>query len=340
MEHLLKSLVLAIVLTLAASENIFAGTRVVLGELNWDGSRAITCVLKEIIETRLGCEVDIVQAAPAIIFAAMDKGSIDVFTDLWMPNQAEKWAKYITAGSRQSILVNSRPYQGIQGLFIPGYIQDKYDVRSVHDLAKPEIAGLFDSDGNGVGEYWPGAPGWNSTTVEQVKAKSYGYGRYFEPFIVSDAALKAKLKADYRRGKGILFYYWTPEWIHVAYDLRRLQEPPFDGFAMESKKQDARYNPSGCWNMVQANESEDWLAASDVHCAWPDAEVYVGYARSLTERIPQVAQFLKQVAFDPEAVNDWIYQIGQEKRDPDEVAVEWIEENPEAVYQWLSGIDR
>ena len=326
-------------LILGVTENVSAEARVVLGELGWDGSRAITHVLKAIITTRLDCEVDIVQAAPAIIFTAMDKGSVDIFTDLWMPNQTEKWAKYVAEGSRQSILVNSHPYQGTQGLFIPGYIQDNYGVYSVNDLANPEIAKLFDGDGNGLGEYWPGGPGWNSTSVEQVKAKSYGYDKYFEPFIVSASALKAKLKADFRRGNGILFYYWTPEWIHAAYDLRKLEEPPFDGFAMESKTEDAIYNPSGCWNMVQVSEDEDWLAASQVRCAWPDAEVYVGYARSLKKRIPRVAQFLKQVAFDPAVVNKWIYQIGQEKRDPAEVAMGWIEKNPDVVNLWLSDIN-
>ena len=32
-------------------------------------------------------------------------------------------------------------------------------VRTVEDLRNPEVVEMFDSDGNGKGEYWPGAPG-------------------------------------------------------------------------------------------------------------------------------------------------------------------------------------
>jgi glycine betaine/proline transport system substrate-binding protein len=342
MRRVCTALMLVMVVVLGLTVNAQAKGKVVLGELSWAGSRAITFILKEVIEHHLGYEVGVVQAESAVIFAAMDKGdgSLDVFTDLWMPNQSEKWAKYIEPGSRASVLVNDQPYTGTQGLFVPGYIQDAYGIKSVHDLADPKIAQLFDGDGDGKGEYWPGGAGWNSTNVEQVKAKSYGYGKYFEPFIVSDSALKAKLKADYRRKKGILFYYWTPEWIHAAYDLRRLEEPPFDGFAMASKKDDARYNPNGCWNMIQPKEDEDWLAKSEVKCAWPDAKVYVAFSKSLTKRAPEVAQFLKQVAFEPQVVNSWILQIGQEKRDPAEVAQEWVTNNPDTVKRWLAGIGK
>jgi glycine betaine/proline transport system substrate-binding protein len=341
MQHLRTSFAMAVAFVLGLSASTLAKDKVVLGELSWDGSRAITYILQAIIENRLGHEVTIVQAESAVIFAAMDKGdgSIDVYTDLWMPNQSEKWAKYIEKGSRETVLVNDQPYTGTQGLFVPGYIQDTYGIKSVRDLLNPKIAKLFDSDGNGKGEYWPGGPGWNSTNVEQVKAKSYGYDKYFEPYIISDSALKAKLKADYRRKKGILFYYWTPEWIHAIYDLRRLEEPPFDGFAMASKKGDPRYNPNGCWNMIQPKENEDWLAKSEVTCAWPDAKVYVAFAKSLTTRAPKVAQFLKQVAFDPTTVNNWILQIGQQKRDPAEVAKEWVANHSDIVNnQWLAGI--
>jgi glycine betaine/proline transport system substrate-binding protein len=342
MQHVRTVFTLAMVAILGLTVNTMAKDKVVLGELSWDGSRAITHVLKEIIESRLGYDVDIVQAEAAVIFAAMDKGEggLDVLTDLWMPNQAEKWRKYIEPGSRESVLVNDKPYTGTQGLFVPGYIQDQYGVKSVHDLTDPKIAKLFDSDGDGKGEYWPGGPGWNSTNVEQVKAKSYGYDKYFEPYVVADSMLKAKLKADYRRKKGILFYFWTPEWIHAAYDLRRLEEPPFDGYAMASKKHDPKYNPHGCFNMIQPKEDEDWLAKSEVTCSWPDAKVYVAFAKTLTRRAPKVAQFLRQVAFDSVVVNTWILQIGQEKRNPAEVAKEWVADNTDTVDRWLAGIGK
>ncbi len=338
MKYVAKSFALALIMSAGLAGMADAKEKIVIGELSWDGALAIQNVLKVVMERNFDVEVEFINAEAAVIVAAMDKGNgaIDIYSDFWMPNQSERWAKFIAEGSRESVLVNDQPYLGTQGLFIPGYIQDKFGVRSVADLNDPEIAKLFDSDGDGKGEYWPGAPGWNSTNVEQVKANSYGYGEYFEPFIVADAAFKAKLKADFRRERGILFYYWTPEWIHAEFDLRRLEEPAFDGFSMTSKVDDPRYDPNGCWNMIQPNEDDDWLAMSRVTCSWPDAQVYIAYSTSLLERAPDVARLIKQVAFDPADVNSWILAL-QADGDPAEVAAEWVDANPDKVNEWLRG---
>ncbi len=309
---------------------------ITLGQRDWEGARAITHVLKEVMQTHLGYQVRIVESDDPGIFEAMHegKGRIDVLTDLWKLNQADQWAKYIEG--YQTVVVNDQPYIGQQGLFIPGYIQDRYQIQSVYDLANPEVAKLFDSDQDGKGEYWSGALGWSSTHVEQVKAKSYGYDKYFKPQISSDRAFKAKLKAAFEKRTGILFYYWTPEWIHAEYDLRQLQEPPFDGAA--AGDQSARHAANGCWHMLLPRESAEWLDKSRVTCAWPDAEVYVGFSASLFKRAPRVAQFLKQVAIKDGMLNHWILQIGKLGRDPVVVAEEWVQANAAIVKTWLANI--
>jgi glycine betaine/proline transport system substrate-binding protein len=315
-----------------------AAERIVIGELNWTGAIAVENVLKVVLEDYLDAEVEIIPADAPVMFAAMDKGdgSLDVYPELWMPNQAAGWAKYVE--ERGTVLVNDEPYTGEQGLFIPGYVQDEHGVKSVEDLKDPEIAKLFDTDGDGKGEYWPGGPGWESTDVEQVKAKSYGYDDVFEPFIVEQWVMEAKLDAAYKRKTPVLFYFWTPEWIHTAYDLRKLEEPEFTGYAMDTKKDDPLlYNADGCWNMIQSANDPEWLEKSSVTCAWPDAKVYVAHSKALSERAPEIGHFLKQVAFTPEMINEWILQISQEGGDPYDVAKDWVENNPDVVNQWLEG---
>ena len=335
------ALALALVLTLAfgATGMPAAKEKVVIAELSWDGGLAIAHVLKTIIETKLDGEVDLILADQPVILAAMDKGdgSIDVHPDFWMPNQAGFWDRFIAKGSRGTVVVN-RPYHALQGLYIPRYVQERYGVKSVEDLSDPIIAKLFDSDGNDKGEYWAGAPGWASTNIEKVKAKSYGYGRYFESLEVSVAIFQAKLKTDYRRKKPILFYYWKPEWVHAAYALVRLEEPQFDGFAMESKKDDVRYKPNGCWKMYQPKDDADWFEKSRITCAWPAARVYIAYSASLTKRAPKAAQFFSQVTLTADMVGDWIFKIVVEKKEPSSVAKRWVEEHSRVVHNWLKGI--
>ena len=315
-------------------------TKIVVAELDWQGARAIAAVLATVMEDRLGLDVELVAVTSAegpLDAMARDGGTIDVYPDLWMPDQTEAWQLYIEPGSAESILVNALPYTGTEGIYIPGYIQDEYDIRHVDDLARPEMAAVFDSDGDGKGEYWPGPPDWNSTRIQLVKAKSYGYAPHFEPLQLTDDAFTTQLAADYEQKKALLFYYWTPAWIHAAFDLRRLEEPPFDGYAMSGRQDDPRYNSDGSWYMVEPEDDENWLAASSVKFAAPDAQVYVAFARSLTQRSPSAARFLQQVILSPEMVNGWNLLITEYEMDPAEMAREWIDQNPEIVESWLIG---
>jgi glycine betaine/proline transport system substrate-binding protein len=314
-------------------------TTIVVAELDWQGARAVGHVLAEIMEERLGLEVELVAVtsgeSPLDRMAEGD-GSLDVYPDLWMPDQSEAWQAYIEAGSAESILVNESPYTGTEGIYVPGFVQDEHGIRHVDDLVSPGAAALFDNDGDGKGEYWPGPPDWNSTRIQLVKAQSYGYAQHFEALPLTDDEFTTQLKADYELGKAALFYYWTPAWIHAAFDLRRLEEPPFDGYATVGNKDDPLYNPDGCWKMIQPDEDEAWLTKSRIRCASPDAKVYVAYSGTLRERAPAAARFLRRVALSPEMVNGWNLLLVEYDLDPAEMAKEWIARNREIVDGWLA----
>ena len=90
----------------------------------------------------------------------MDKGdgSADVYTDLWMPNREAIWKKYVDGAKTVG---HNKPYLGTQMMYVPSYMAGK--VKTVDDLKRPEIAAMFDTDGDGLGEYWPGDVTWAST---------------------------------------------------------------------------------------------------------------------------------------------------------------------------------
>ena len=337
MKHPIKTLVLYVGLALGWSYPAFPGERVILAEANRPTDKTIQSILKFVIEKRIGADVATVRTTPSVAFQSMSKGdgSIDVYGSLWMPYQTHVWKNYVAEGSSETIDVNDNPYISHEGLFIPGYIQDKYGIFDVYDLVNPEHAALFDIDGDGKGEYWPGDTGWYSTGVEQVKAKSYGYDKYFKPYIVSDVVMKAKLEAAYEQKRGILIHSWTSDWIHSRYDLRPLYEPRFTGFAMEERRNDPLYNPEGCWAMFDPEKYSDWLVKSHVSCAWPKARTYIAFSESLYERARNSAKLLKQVHFEPEWVSSWSYEITVNKREPHEVATQWIEDNPGIIDNWL-----
>ena len=301
-----------------ASASMADDATVTIGDLTWTGATAIGHVIKAIIDGPLNSEAVIVEGLSdgSVIAAGMDKGdgSADVYTDLWMPNRQGIWDQYVDGA--QSVGHNE-PYLGTQMMYVPSYMADR--VRTVDDLMDPEVAAMFDKDGNGKGEYWAGDAGWKSTRMWQVKFKSYGLSELWEPEILPDATFKAQLKTSIQREQPILFYYWTPEWVHAAYEISAIEEPA---------------RTEGCEDMYL--DQEDWLEASHFACVSTDAEIYVAYSKSLETRNPPVAKFLSQIKLDPAVVNQWILEIGRDKMDPRDVAENWVADNMDTVNSWIN----
>ncbi|AUT74235.1 MULTISPECIES: glycine betaine ABC transporter substrate-binding protein [Paraburkholderia] len=315
-----------------------AKDKVVIGELNWPGAVAIEHVLGEVISTRLGGDVSYLAGDLPVLLAAAAKndGAVDVVPDVWLPNESAPWAKYVSGGTR-SLVPNVHPYVGVQGFYIPGYIQDKYGVKSVYDLRKPEIAKLFVPVGGGKAQLLVGPAGWGSTYIGEVKAKDYGFANSFDSVSTEAAATYARLEAAYRQNRGIVFYAYTPDWIFSAFDLRRLDEPAFDGYAQDDKKGDPQYKADGCWKFINPTTDSDWLNKSHITCAYPDAKVYVLAARSLQTRSPKIAAFLSNVSFDPVALNELILKIQKNHEPADAAAKAWVAAHRSTVDAWLAG---
>ena len=335
---LLRSLgAAALLASLILPASAFAKEKIVIGEQNWTGAIAIQNILGEVIKSRLDGDVSYLAGDVPVLFSAAAKGdgSVDVLTDIWLPNQSAAWTKYVTDGTR-SLVPNLKPYAGEQGFYIPGYLQDKYGVKSVYDLKKPEIAKLFEPLGGGKAQLLVGPAGWESTYIGEIKAKDYGFADKFESVSTEASVTYAKLAAAYKAGRGVVFYAYTPDWIFSAFDLRRLQEPAFDGYAQDNKKGDPLYKADGCWKFISPTVDPDWLNKSQITCAYPDAKVHILASTALQKRAPKIAEFLRNVAIDPAQLNDLILKIEKQKVPADIAAKEWIKANPATVDQWLA----
>lgn len=312
----IKRCLLATALVFSASA-VQAQEKVAISDLSWAGAKAIGHVLAAVINGPMGSEAEIIEGLSDanIVAEGMDKGdgSADVITDLWMPNRQVIWDKYID-GSKS--VGHNTPYAGTQMMYVPSYMADK--VSSFDDLAKPEIAAMFDKDGNGKGEYWAGAPDWASSKMWQVKFKSYELNDLWEPLLVPQETFLGQLKGTIAAQEPVLFYYWTPEAVHAQYELSPLSEAP---------------RTEGCEDMKL--DQEDWLEASTYKCENKDALIYVAYSKSLEDRNPAAAKMLSQVQLDPATINGWILKIKGDGEDPQDVAEAWVEENMDIVKAWM-----
>ncbi|MBM3647649.1 MAG: ABC transporter substrate-binding protein [Alphaproteobacteria bacterium] len=339
MHSLLKVLATASAIGLALPAH---AETVRIAELNWAASSAIAQVIKLVIERYIGDTVEIVggDEAPMYEAIAAGHGDVDATGDFWANLWPAIWSGRIAPGSDESMKVNKNPYMGGEGIFVAGYTQDTHGITDIVQLKDPEIAKLFDTDGDGLGEYWTGAAGWQSVDYNAVKAKSMGFADLWEPVVVEVPVLEGMIDAAFQRQEPILFYYYWPEWIFGAYDLRQLKEPPFTGYSSETLKDSPLYNPDGCYNFISQSEDQEWLEKSSITCAYPEIPVYVLYSATLAERAPKSAQLLDQVTFDREVVNGWIKAISHDGVEAAVVAEEWVNANETMIKeQWLVGIE-
>ena len=318
MRHKILGAVCAVAM-MAASTTGMAAEKVNIGAPAWTGAQAIAHLIKEIVVTRIGGEANLVPGNNASIFQAMDqgKGDIDVHPDVWLPNQESFTKKYVDGAG--TVELSKKPYEGKQSFCVSKAFSEKNKVTSIFDLARPEIAKLMDSDGNGKGEIWIGAPGWASANVNQIKVRDYGLLPFMDPIRADQAVMTATVGDSIKKGIGYAFYCYSPHAIWFQHDIVRLEEPAFDP---------AKYNA------LQPSDDPDWYTKSKVMTEDALKKVQIAFSKSLKERSPAIADLLANIQLDGETVSGFAYEI-EGGKDAADVAKAWVAKNSKRVDGWL-----
>ncbi|MGB3314767.1 MAG: glycine betaine ABC transporter substrate-binding protein, partial [Albidovulum sp.] len=198
---------------------------IVIGVPNWPSVNAEANILKVIIEDNLGLEVELQSGTNPIIFEAMDSGAMQLHPEVWLPNQQGLYDKFVTETG--TVTQNPNGVEAFQGMCVDKGTADAHGISSIDDLTRPEIAAIFDTDGDGKGEVWIGAPGWASTNVEQVRAKSYGYDQTMVLTQSDETIAYAGLDVAIEAGKPWVGFCYTPHYVFALHELTILEEPPY-----------------------------------------------------------------------------------------------------------------
>ncbi|MDB9312989.1 glycine betaine/L-proline ABC transporter substrate-binding protein ProX [Spirulina sp. CS-785/01] len=101
----------------------------------------------------------------------------------------------------------------LQGYLIDKATADEYDITTLDQLQDPEIAALFDSDGNGQANLTGCNPGWGCELVIEHHLDVYDLSETVEHDQGQYSALVADTITRYEQGEPILYYTWTPLWV-------------------------------------------------------------------------------------------------------------------------------
>ncbi|MEM8653741.1 MAG: glycine betaine ABC transporter substrate-binding protein [Pseudomonadota bacterium] len=291
-----------------------------IGVPSWTGAQAIAHVLGEVVTSRIGGTVEYVPGNNATIFQAMDQGEgdIDVHPDVWLPNQESFTKQYVDEAG--TVTLSSNPYEGNQGFCVSKDFAAANNITDIADLGRPDVAALMDSDGNGLGEMWIGAPGWASANVNEVKVRDYGLLDFVEPIRAEEAVKTARIKDSIAKGEGYAFYCYEPHAVWYMFDVTMLTEPTFDP---------AKYV------MVQPSDDADWYEKSSVATKDDLKKVQIAWSNSLVDRSPAIAEFFANFALSADDVSSLAFEISANGVEPAEAAKAWVEANSERVDEML-----
>lgn len=311
----LKSLGLAAVVSFFALPTL-AAEEVKIGLPSWTGAQAIGHVLGEIVTSRIGGQVEYVPGNNATIFQAMDqgKGDIDVHPDVWLPNQQSFTDKYVKDAG--TVTLSSNAYEGNQGFCVSKDFGTANSITDIADLGRPDVAALMDSDGDGKGEMWIGAPGWASANVNEVKVRDYGLLDFVEPVRAEESVKTARIKDSIAKGEGYAFYCYKPHAVWFMFDVEMLTEPTYDA---------AKYT------MIQPSDDADWYEKSSVATKDALKDVQIAWSNSLEGRSPAIAEFFANFALTADDVSGLAFEISANGKEPADAAKEWIAANSDRV---------
>ena len=170
------------------------------GELAMAGLRELGYEIEEPKETEY-----------ATMMLALSYGDADFSVHLWDKLHDTFYKK---AGGEDTLVKAGTVIPGVlQGYLIDKKTADAHGITSVEDLKKPEIAKLFDADGDGKADLTGCNPGWGCELVIDHHLKAYGLEKTVSHNRGSYFALMADTIARYQQGESILYYTWVPQWI-------------------------------------------------------------------------------------------------------------------------------
>jgi glycine betaine/proline transport system substrate-binding protein len=267
---------------------------------NWAGYTASATIVSEVAKTELGCTINQVPLTEAAVtYDAMEAGSVDVIIEDW---GGGRWQPWVDRGAIQ--VIGASIEEGLIGMYVPQWMADKYpDITDSKNLNK--YADLFKTpDSDGKGAWYEGPPGYTTIGEKMIEANNLNYKAINAG---TEQALIDLFTDGQKNKKAVLGYWYEPQYFSKQVDLARITFPAND------------------WS-----NAEEASGLTD----YPKTELMVLATTKLVDSGSPFVTLLKNFKLTPEEQNTIAAEIAA-KKDPVELAKEWIAANPDKVKAWL-----
>jgi glycine betaine/proline transport system substrate-binding protein len=287
------------------------GETIVIAVNPWVGAAANANVAKNIMESEMGCTVELQEVNESAQFPAMADGDVDATLEVWPSGHAKDRKDYIDKagtvvdGGLLGIIGNI-------GWFTPSYVIEENPQFATWEGFEGDTSIFATAETGDLGRFL-GADTTYSIFDEAIIAT---LGLNLEVvYSGSEAASLAALDKAYSNGDAILMYWWTPQWANAKYDLVEVELPPYT-------------------DECGAIAAEDPDAAVGYGCDYAEDVLYKAFSAELETKDAAAFAFLSSFSWTDVDQNDVALQI-QEGTDPSEAAQSWIDANTDVWQAWL-----
>ncbi|MEM6159595.1 glycine betaine/L-proline ABC transporter substrate-binding protein ProX [Erwinia sp. P6884] len=146
-----------------------------------------------------------------VAYTAIAAGDATYMAVNWEPLQKDM---YTAAGGDDKFFRKGTYISGAaQGYLIDKKTAEKYHITDISQLKDPEIAKVFDANGDGKADLAGCNPGWVCGQVINAQIKAYGLSNTVQQNQGNYSAIIADTLTRYKAGKPVLYFTWTPYWV-------------------------------------------------------------------------------------------------------------------------------
>jgi glycine betaine/proline transport system substrate-binding protein len=272
----------------------------------WPGSYANAHVAAAILTQELGLDVRIVEIDENAQWAGLDDGTLDASLEVWPSGHADNYATFIT---ELGTVEDAGPLGAVGqiGWFFPSVLLDEYPAMTSWEGLLGAESVFATTETGTSGQFLAADPSF----VQFDEAIIANLG--LDLTVVqsgSEAAQLAAVEAAIARGEPVLFYFYTPHWLHARYDLTQVTLPAWT---------------ADC----------EALPAAQRDCGYPEDVLFKAFHAGLAGRVPDAHTVLRNLRLSNDDQNAITFAMDVEGLDAASAAQAWVDANEDVWRAWL-----
>lgn len=197
--------------------------KVNIADYAWVGYEADVAVIDYLLRNELGCETEIKALAEQVSFEGLPTGEVDVILENW--GHEDLIQKYVTE-DKVAVDLGPNGNEGIIGWYTTKAFADANPEILTADK-DPKVLNKFadqlkTSESGDKGQILDGDPAF--VTNDEALVNNLGLD-YKVVYSGSEAASNKAIEAAAKAGKGILAYYWDPNWFSTQVEMVHVPLP-------------------------------------------------------------------------------------------------------------------